>query len=238
MPLLLKNPHSVLAALQARPADVTSVRLPTFDAGKVWEQIRNLVNRTRTTNSGGSGGRRKKNDSRSSFAEATVKGRPAVEVEELFSEEGANGTGLWLALDRIQDPHNVGAIFRTAAFFGIRGIVLTRSGSSPLNATVYDVASGGMEHVPFSIESNLGRCLQVAKDAGVWLLGASENADRDIAQVGRDRPWLAILGGEQQGVRRGILEECDEVCKIASRGGVSSLNVSVAAGILMSHLID
>ena len=238
MPLLLKNPHSVLAALQARPADVTSVRLPTSGAGKAWEQIRNLVSRTRATTSGRADGRRTKNGGRSGVAEATVKERSAIAVDELFSAAGTNGTGLWLALDRVQDPHNVGAIFRTAAFFGVRGIVMTRSGSSPLNATAYDVASGGMEHVPFAIESNLGRCLQVAKDAGIWLLGTSEHADQDIAQVDRDRPWLVILGGEQQGVRRGILEQCDEVCKIASRGGVRSLNVSVAAGLLMSHLID
>jgi 23S rRNA (guanosine2251-2'-O)-methyltransferase len=71
---------------------------------------------------------------------ATVKERPPVGLEELFASVDGNSSGLWLALDQIQDPHNLGAIFRTAAFFGVRGIVITKDRSAPLTATVYDVA--------------------------------------------------------------------------------------------------
>jgi 23S rRNA (guanosine2251-2'-O)-methyltransferase len=143
---------------------------------------------------------------------------------------------LWLALDQIQDPHNVGAIFRTAAFFGVAGILITRDRSAPLNGTVYDVASGGVEIVPFSNPPNLSRALEVAKKAGLWVLGASEHADRDISQVDRSRSWVLVLGNEEKGLRRLTIENCDELCRITSRSTIGSLNVSVAAGILIAAL--
>ena len=145
-------------------------------------------------------------------------------------------SGLWLALDQIQDPHNVGAIFRTAAFFGIRGIIVTKDRSAPLSATAYDVASGGLECVPFAQPPNLSRALKQAKDAGLWVLGTSEHATRDLSEVDRDRPWLLVLGNEEKGLRRLTSEHCDELCRITPRGEIASLNVSVAAGVLMAAL--
>ena len=167
---------------------------------------------------------------------ATVRERPPLPLEELFQGADSQAAGLWLALDQIQDPHNVGAIFRTAAFFGVRGIVVTKDRSAPLSATVYDVASGGIEYTPFAQPPNLSRALQHAKDAGLWVLGTSEHAERDIAQIDRDRPWLLVLGNEEKGLRRLTSEHCDELCRITPRGGIHSLNVSVAAGILMAAL--
>lgn len=144
--------------------------------------------------------------------------------------------GVWLALDCLQDPHNVGAIFRAAAFFGVRGIVATKDRSAPLNATVYDVASGGLEHVPFSVQANLARALDAARRQGLWVLGTSEHAPRDLRDVPRDRSWLVVVGNEEHGLRRLVREKCDDVCRIAGHGAVGSLNVSVAAGILMHAL--
>ncbi|MFO0917367.1 MAG: RNA methyltransferase [Planctomycetaceae bacterium] len=140
------------------------------------------------------------------------------------------------ALDCLQDPQNVGSIFRTAAFFGIRGVIVTRDRSAPLNGTVYDVASGGMELVPFAQPPNLARALEAAKSAGLWILGSSEHAEKTIAAVPRDRPWLLVVGSEDQGLRRLTLEHCDEVCRIEPRGALPSLNVSTAAAVLMAEL--
>ncbi|MEX0703028.1 MAG: RNA methyltransferase [Planctomycetales bacterium] len=169
--------------------------------------------------------------------QALVKEHEAVSLDELFAGvDPAATSGLWLALEHIQDPHNVGAVFRTAAFFGVRGIVVTRDRSAPLNATVYDVASGGIEYVPFAVQTNLARALDLAKERGLWTLGAAEESATDVAQVPRDRPWLLVLGNEEDGLRRLTREKCDMACRVTSRGPIGSLNVSVAAGVLMAAL--
>lgn len=234
MPLHLKNPHSILAVLQSRPQDVYEIRLPDPAAGP-WGRVRSsaaeigvkVTSGTRTP-------RRQNRTGRAGGAEAVVRERRAVSVQDLFAN--ASETGLWLALDRVQDPHNVGAIFRTAAFFGVRGILLTRDRSASLTDTVYDVASGGVEHVPFCFPANLSRALDLARKANLWILGASEHAGADLSRIAGDRPWLLVLGNEERGLRRLTLEKCDVTCSIPSAGRVASLNVSVAAGIFLQKL--
>jgi 23S rRNA (guanosine2251-2'-O)-methyltransferase len=93
-----------------------------------------------------------------------------------------------------------------------------------------------MEYVPFACLPNLSRALEVAKKAGLWVLGASEHSDVDVSQIQHDRPWLLVLGNEEKGLRRLTLENCDVHCRLTSRGAVGSLNVSVAAGVLMAML--
>jgi 23S rRNA (guanosine2251-2'-O)-methyltransferase len=175
---------------------------------------------------------------RTGVAEAIMREREPISVEELFvnAPERAGGKGLWLALDSLQDPHNVGAIFRTAAFFGVQGILLTYERSAPLTSTVYDVACGGMESIPFAIEVNLQRSFEKAKDAGLWILGTSEHAKQDVSKVEKDRPWLLVIGNEEKGMRRLTEEACDVLCKISPAGSVTSLNASVAAAVFISKL--
>jgi 23S rRNA (guanosine2251-2'-O)-methyltransferase len=175
---------------------------------------------------------------RVSAAEALVKELPGLSSEELFrgAKDRAGGKGLWLALDCLTDPQNVGAIFRSASFFGVQGILLTQERSAPLTSAVYDVATGGLEHVPFAIQPNLQRAFEVAKEAGLWILGTSEHAKQSFRKVERDRPWLLVLGNEEKGMRRLTEESCDVVCQVPPQGGVTSLNVSVAAGVLISAL--
>jgi 23S rRNA (guanosine2251-2'-O)-methyltransferase len=176
-------------------------------------------------------------------AEAEVRERRPVALEELFqgvragASEGSEAPGLWLALDCLQDPQNVGAIFRSAAFFGVRGILLTQERSVGLTSTVYDIASGGVEAVPFSVQVNLRQAFETAKAQGLWILGTSEHGRQDLFAVERDRPWLVVLGNEERGMRRLTEDRCDVICAIRPRGGlVTSLNVSVAAGIVISRM--
>ncbi len=249
MAVELRNPHSVLAALETRPKQVIEVRLQSDIAHGVWGKVAEMARRSNIPVRLGTGrrkaGRRSRKDTsdksgRIGIGEATVKENAGTTLERLFtdSSERASGRGLWLALDCLQDPHNVGAIFRSAAFFGVEGIVLTRDRSAPLNATVYDVSCGGVEYVPFVVETNLSRVLDRAKDTGLWVLGASEHAETEISQIERDRPWLLVLGNEEKGLRRLTLGKCDSVCRLMPRGSVTSLNVSVAAGILIANLTD
>lgn len=247
--VVLKNPHSILAALKTRPQDVLEVRLPLHRPTGTWqevvEQARSAGVALHTTLSASpypksrSSGRPSQvvqTAQRAGGASALVRALPGVSLETLWGVEQPTPQGLWLALDCLQDPHNVGAIFRTAAFFGVRGIVLTRDRSAPLSGTVYDVASGGVEVVPFCVVTNLAQALQAAKSAGLWLLGSSERAERRVEQIPRDRPWVLIIGNEEHGMRRLTRELCDEVCGIVPRGAIQSLNVSVAAGVLIATL--
>ena len=247
MTLALRNPHAVLAAFAARPADIYSVRLPGGRAPGAWERVAAQAAHfgTPVVEGDRADPRRREQEGGRAGPEASVKERAPIGLDGLFAE-GADthrGThrGLWLALDSIQDPHNVGSIFRSAAFFGVRGVVMTADRAAPLSAVVYDVASGGVEAVPFAVETNLRRALEAAKAAGLWILGSSEHATKDIEDIPRDRPWLLVLGNEEDGLRRLTLETCDEVCRIAPQSApqgeaVTSLNVSVAAGIMIATL--
>jgi 23S rRNA (guanosine2251-2'-O)-methyltransferase len=245
MPHILRNPHSVLAALETRPNDVMEVIVPPKASTDAWERVAQMARARKVKVSEASASRdrvpkgmQSEGSSRMGMAEAIVREKTPIPVEQLFSEapNRAQGKGLWLALDTLQDPHNVGAIFRAAAFFNVQGILLTQERSSPLTATVYDIASGGVEYVPFATPTNLQRAFELAKDAGLWILGSSEHAQDDAFAVQRDRPWLLVLGNEEKGMRRLTEESCDVLCRIPGQGKVTSLNVSVAAGILISHL--
>jgi len=235
--LHLKNPHSVLAALEMRPRDVVEVRIPPRTSSDAWRTVATQAARhgivvKSILPSEKPRGRKDEKSSREGGTEGIVKERNETHLEALFA--GARERpGLWLALDTLQDPHNVGAIFRTAAFFGVRGIVVTKDRSAPMSATVYDVASGGIELVPFHNSTNLNQVLEVAKTAGLWTLGTAEEATQDISAIPRDRSWLIVMGNEEQGLRRLVREHCDELCRLSGQGGLTSLNVSVAAGVVL-----
>jgi len=238
--LELKNPHSVLAVLKRRPRDVSEITI-SGGAGRAWDEVAQLAQQLRVPVVHAESRRRdfdrSQKTERVGSASAVVKEPPESSLQELFAgakEPGA--TGLWLALDCLQDPHNVGAIFRTASFFGVRGIVLTEDRSAPLTGTVCDVAAGGVEAVPFVSVVNLKRSFDEAKNAGLWVLGSSEHAKAPLESFSRDRCWLLVLGNEERGARQGTLENCDDVCCIKPVGAVTSLNVSVAAGICISWL--
>jgi len=236
--LVLKNPHSALAVFDTRPQDVFEVRLERGRPSDAWQQVADRARQAGVTVHQAAGGPSKPQrgeGQRGAGSEAVVRERQGIELDQLFAA-GEGSTGLWLGLDQLQDPHNVGAVFRSAAFFGVRGIVMTRDRSAPLSATAYDVSSGGIEHVPFSIQTNLSRTVEVAKEAGLWVLGTSEHAERDISEIDRDRRWLILVGNEERGLRRLSLDICDETCRITPHGPVGSLNVSVATAVTIATL--
>tara|TARA_R110002095_G_C4233082_1_gene238228 strand:+ start:944 stop:1732 length:789 start_codon:yes stop_codon:yes gene_type:complete len=243
--LELKNPHSVQAALRSRPIDVIEIRLSGGATQGNWSDVADEARSHRIPVVMKKSAPQQKNrrqseeqGRRTAGSMALVKPRTPSSLGALFPtpEEGAESHGLWLALDCIQDPHNIGAIFRTAAFFGVKGIILTKDRSAPINATVYDVASGGMEEVPFAVETNLSRSISDAKQNGVWIMGTSEHAEDDVSAFQQDRSWMVVIGNEEKGLRRLTLELCDVVCRLTPTGGiVDSLNASVAAGIMIAR---
>jgi len=253
--LSLKNPHSVLAAMKARPRDIQEIRISAMretregessaSSGDAWSQVITLGKKMGIRMSSApkivKTERKIADDGRTSQTEALIRERTPLPLETIFQESRQKKSdtdyGLWLALDQLQDPHNVGSVFRTAAFFGVKGIIMMQDRSAALSATVYDVASGGVEDVPFTVIPNLQHAFELAKDRGLWILGTSEHAEMSWRSVPRDRDWLLVLGNEEKGMRRLTAESCDMVCQIPPAGkGVTSLNVSVAAGVLISKL--
>ncbi|MEZ6045314.1 MAG: 23S rRNA (guanosine(2251)-2'-O)-methyltransferase RlmB [Planctomycetaceae bacterium] len=241
MTLELKNPHSVLAALKERPNAVSEVCVSSASPSTGWQEVvdecarigKPVFTRLKVQQKGG---RRDKsqNEGRVATNYAQVHEKNSVDLKRLF--ENNEEPGLWLALDQVQDPQNVGAIFRSASFFGIRGIVMLKDNAASLTGTVYDTAAGGVEYVPHSLQANMKRTIEVAKESGLWILGTSERAVEDFETVALDRSWLIVLGNEEKGMRRLTEESCDVVCQLKPKGVVQSLNVSVAAAVLMSGL--
>ena len=242
----VRNPHSVMAILESRPKDIMDIRVPAkAGSSPAWERVEAVARKAglKVTVGGGASkedrGRINAEGGREGGGSAQVREREGITAEEIFkgAADRAKGKGLWLALDCLQDPHNVGAIFRAAGFFGVQGIIITHERSAPLSNVAYDVASGGIEHVPFAIQPNLQHAFEVAKENGLWILGTSEHSNDSYTKIERDRPWLLVLGNEEKGMRRLTEESCDVLCGIPPMGkGVTSLNVSVAAGILISRL--
>jgi 23S rRNA (guanosine2251-2'-O)-methyltransferase len=236
-----------MAALKHRPDDVREIRVPAGKPYGVWADAADLARSHQISvvaqqlDAGARRGKKTQGKSeRIGIATAIVCEHPGIQTPAKLlgtaAENDPNASGLWLALDCLQDPHNVGAIFRTASFFGVKGVLLTKDRSAPMTATVYDVAAGGVESVPFCLVPNLAKSLDIAKKSGLWLLGTSEHEATSYADVLPDRQWLLVIGNEEKGLRRLTLDTCDVICGIPAQGDVTSLNASVAAAIMIARL--
>ncbi len=234
--LFVRNPHSILLALRHRPKDVLEIRQPRDASDGAWTEIEALALKHRVKMTAAQGGGGPSGAGRESGHGAKIRPKAPVSVERLFEGVDSDTRGVWLALDCLQDPQNVGAIFRSAAFFGVKGVLLTTERSAPMTAVTYDISCGGVEVLPFAQVVNLKQALDKAKDAGLWILGTSEHAREPLGRIQKDRAWLVVVGNEEKGMRRLTEESCDLICTIPNAGtGVGSLNVSVATGILLGH---
>lgn len=139
----------------------------------------------------------------------------------------------FLILDGIEDPHNLGAIMRTAEATGLDAIILSKKGQVPLNATVAKVSSGAIEHVPVCLVSNLSQTIDELKKKDIWVIGTDGNTDKSYLEMPLDRSLAIVLGNEGDGIRPLVKSRCDMLVKIPMKGKINSLNVSVAAALMM-----
>ncbi|WP_084004387.1 23S rRNA (guanosine(2251)-2'-O)-methyltransferase RlmB [Terasakiispira papahanaumokuakeensis] len=144
---------------------------------------------------------------------------------------------LLLVLDGVTDPHNFGACLRSADAAGVDAIVVPKDKAAPLNATVRKVACGAAEALPVIAVTNLARTLRQLADQGMWVVGTAGEADQLVYEVDLNRPLVMVMGAEGKGMRRLTREHCDELIKLPMAGEVSSLNVSVAAGVCLYEVV-
>jgi 23S rRNA (guanosine2251-2'-O)-methyltransferase len=140
---------------------------------------------------------------------------------------------LLLVLDGVQDPHNLGACLRTADAAGAHALIMPRDRAAGITPVVHKVACGAVESVPIFPVTNLARTLRVLRDAGIWVYGASGDAGEGLFRSELTGPVALVLGSEGKGLRRLTREHCDHLLAIPMAGQVESLNVSVAAGVLL-----
>lgn len=152
-------------------------------------------------------------------------------LEELLDRH--EGVPLLLVLDGVTDPHNLGACLRTADAAGALAVVVPKDKSATLNATVRKVACGAAEVMPLVAVTNLARTLEKLQKRGLWVVGTAGEADQEIYQQDLRGPLVLVMGAEGKGMRRLTRERCDFLVKLPMAGSVSSLNVSVAAGVCL-----
>ena len=144
---------------------------------------------------------------------------------------------LLLALDGVQDPHNLGACLRTADACGALAVIVPKDRAAQLTATVRKVAAGAAETTPVVAVTNLVRCLVLLKEADLWVVGAEAQATRRARDVDLTAGIVLVLGAEGAGLRQLTRQSCDFVVRLPQLGAVESLNVSVAAGMLLYEAV-
>jgi 23S rRNA (guanosine2251-2'-O)-methyltransferase len=166
---------------------------------------------------------------------ALAAAKPPVELEDLLAQR--NASGLVVLLDGIEDPHNLGAIIRTSLASGATGIVIPDRRAAGLTDTVERASAGALAHLPIARVTNLVRAMEVMKEAGYWLVGLDERADKNYTEVDLKGAVGIVMGGEGAGLHELTRKRCDFLVSIPTTGPVRSLNVSVAAGVMLFEAV-
>ena len=163
--------------------------------------------------------------------------KKSISLNKLIDFSKTNSTNpIIVALDGITDPHNLGAIIRSAEAFGCRGIIIPQRRSAGLTGTVAKVAAGALEHIPVSRVVNLNRAIDELKKNGFLILGLSGEARVSISEFDQKDPLVVVVGAENKGISLITQKKCDYLLKIPLKGKTPSLNASVAAAISLSYL--
>jgi 23S rRNA (guanosine2251-2'-O)-methyltransferase len=148
-------------------------------------------------------------------------------------EETAGSGGLHVILDGVEDPHNLGAIIRTAHAAGAAAIVIPDRRAAGVTETVARAAAGALAYVPVVKVSNVNRALEDLKERGYWIYGLDERGEHEYDTVELTAPTAIVLGGEGRGLHEHVAKRCDFLVRIPMLSGIASLNVSVASGIFL-----
>jgi len=159
--------------------------------------------------------------------------------EKEILENTVENNGIIVLLDQLTDPHNVGSIIRSAEALGAYAVVIPKNNSSDINSTVIKSSAGATTYINILTVSNVSSFMDRAKKTGLWVVGTSDHATKNLEELKSIKPALLIIGSEGKGMRKLTEEKCDFTIKIPLKGKISSLNASVAAGIaIYSFLKD
>ena len=163
---------------------------------------------------------------------ARVSGASPVPLESILRQRPS----LLLAVDGVQDPNNLGALLRTAEAVGIEGVLIPRRRSCSITPSVVTASAGAALHLKICRVSNLSRTLDQLKQAGFWIVGLDPGGSTGLDQIDATLRLVVVVGGEHQGLRRLVRRQCDYLAALPMQGRVASLNLSVAAGVLLYHI--
>jgi 23S rRNA (guanosine2251-2'-O)-methyltransferase len=237
---LLWGIHPVLELLKSRPEQVKNLTVQRSKKGQKIDEILALaeqhdiqVNFTEAIQ-----GLERFGDSNHQGIIARIAPPQKIQLEELLSAAKASSPQpLFIALDSIQDPHNLGAIIRSAAAAGVDGIILPKDRSAPLSGTVAKTSAGSIALVKICTVTNLATSLKHLKKEGFWIYGAAGEAERSLYELNFSGPVCLVLGSEGKGIRPLVREQCDFLISIPMHGPLNSLNASVAAGIMLFEVV-
>lgn len=156
-----------------------------------------------------------------------------ADFDSLFKREKP----LVVVLDGVEDPHNLGAVIRTAEACNASGVLVPERHSAPLSATVVKASAGAFAYVPVVRATNLVSAIDELKDRGLWIVGVDPAGTREWTEFDYTGPIALVLGGEHRGLRRLIREHCDVLVRLPMLGNISSLNISVAASVLLYEVV-
>jgi 23S rRNA (guanosine2251-2'-O)-methyltransferase len=161
-----------------------------------------------------------------------------LELDELIdASSDATGYAILIAADHITDEGNLGAIIRTAVFFGARGLILPKDRSARITRNVMKRSSGAYVHLPVARVVNLVRALDALNNKGFWIIGASGESTESIYNFDWKRNLVLVLGSEDRGLSPSVRNKCHQIVGIPAEGRLNALNVSVAAGIILSEIV-
>ena len=160
------------------------------------------------------------------------------EVEDILEEAKLkNEQPFILILDGIEDPHNLGAIIRTAETAGVHGVIIPKRRAASVNSTVNKVSAGAVEHMKIARVNNINDTMQFLKDSGLWIIGTDGAAENYYYEQDLTGPIALVIGSEGNGMNRLVSENCDILVKIPMHGKITSLNASVSAGIVTYEIV-
>lgn len=158
------------------------------------------------------------------------------ELGDLIDQSKQNPYPLLLLLDSIQDPHNLGAILRTAECAGVDGVIITTNQSSPITDVVEKISAGAVSHLKICPINNLVHTIEQLKKEGFWIVGTHMKGEKNYSELDYKMTTALIMGNEEKGIRKLVAENCDFLVKIPMLGKIDSLNVSVATGVMLFEI--